>query len=372
MTENYSRDDAVEKGDLGFAFGSGQSDDISAPAPTHFRGAGSILVDAFGRRISSLRLSVTDRCDLRCFYCMAKTVSFQPRSEVLSLQELCQVAEVFINLGVRNLRLTGGEPLVRRGVLWLVERLGEQIGQGKLDELTLTTNATRLKDEAAALWAAGVRRINVSLDTLDPETFHRITGHGDLHGVLDGIAAAQERGFAIKINTVALKGVNDHEFDALIAWCGRQGADMTLIETMPLGDIATSGRDFYLPLNEARDRIGQRWELLPSEFRTSGPSDYVTVAETGRRLGFITPLSHRFCGACNRVRVTCTGKLYMCLGRDDGVVDLRGPLRAAGDPTVLEDIVRTAIAGKPEGHKFGAGGGRAEGALARRMNVTGG
>lgn len=327
------------------------------------------LVDGFGRCISYLRLSVTDHCNLRCFYCMSKKVTFLPRSDVLSLNELYRVAEAFIDLGVRSVRLTGGEPLMRRDLSWLVERLGRQVALGRLDEITLTTNGTELAAHARTLHALGVRRVNVSLDTLDPELFRRITRHGELSRVLAGIDAALSAGLAVKINTVALKGVNDGGFDDLLAWCGQAGADMTLIETMPLGNLPQDGADLYLPLSEVRRDLGERWTLLPSRHRTSGPADYVDVGETGRRLGFVAALSHRFCGSCNRVRVTCTGTLYTCLGQGENGADLKAALRKGTDSGPLLRAIQVAMATKPGGHRFAPGAG---GSVGRHMNLTGG
>lgn len=331
--------------------------------------APAVLADPFGRRISYLRLSVTDHCNLRCFYCMSGKVQFLPRADVLSLSELYRVAESFIQLGVRAVRLTGGEPLMRRNLVWLVERLGRHVEQGRLDEVTMTTNGIHLAANAARLRAAGLSRVNVSLDSLDPDTFGRITRHGELHRVLDGIETAQAAGMTVKINTVALRGINEKDYDALIAWCGERGVDMTLIETMPLGEVTNAGAGLFLPLDELRQRLEQRWTLVPSTHRTSGPSDYLTVLETGRRLGFITPLSNCFCDRCNRVRVTCTGRLYQCLGQEEQAVDLRQVLRSRHDPSCLNRTIRDAIAAKPEGHDFKTA---EKPVLSRHMNVTGG
>jgi cyclic pyranopterin phosphate synthase len=328
------------------------------------------MIDPFGRRITYLRLSVTDRCDLRCFYCMAEEMEFLPKPEVLSLEELERLSLAFIRLGVRKLRLTGGEPLVRRGIMTLIESLGRQVAAGRLDELTLTTNGTQLAKCAEGLKAAGVRRINVSLDSLDAARFHRITRFGDISKVLEGIAAAKQAGLQVKINTVALKGLNEDEFDRLIAWCGEEGFDMTLIETMPMGEVAGQRSDQYLPLDEVRRRLSERWGLEPIDYRTGGPATYVRVAETGRRLGFITPMTHNFCEGCNRVRVTCTGTLFMCLGQDDSV-DLREPLRTGADDVALENAIRRGIAHKPKGHDFVIDRDHRP-AVARHMNVTGG
>ncbi len=330
------------------------------------------MIDPFGRSVTYLRLSVTDRCDLRCLYCMAEDVEFLPKAELLTLEELDRLAGAFIGLGVRKLRLTGGEPLVRRGVMGLIERLGERVAAGQLDELTMTTNGTRLEEFAPALRAAGMRRINVSLDSLDADNFRRITRSGDLARVLRGIEAARAAGLAVKINTVAIKGMNEREFDDLIAWCGRHGFDMVLIENMPMG-VADGGRaQQFLPLDAVRRRLEQSWTLIPDDHRSGGPARYVRVQETGRLLGFITPLTHNFCEGCNRVRVTCTGTLYMCLGQDDAA-DLRAPLRASeGDGTLIAAIL-DAIARKPKGHDFVLGRDYAERpTLARHMHTTGG
>jgi len=275
------------------------------------------LIDPFDREISYLRVSVTDRCDLRCVYCMAEDMTFLPKSEVLSLEELDRLCSAFVELGVRKLRLTGGEPLVRKNVMWLVRRLGRHLESGALDELTLTSNATQLAKYADELAAAGVRRINVSLDTLDPTKFTAITRWGNLDQVLDGLAAAKRAGLAVKINTVALKGINDDELDSMLAWCGECGFDLTFIEVMPMGEIGAQRIDQYLPLSMVRAKLAERWTLNESDYHTGGPARYVEVAETGQKLGFITPLTHNFCESCNRVRLTCTGTLYMCLGQED-------------------------------------------------------
>jgi cyclic pyranopterin phosphate synthase len=329
------------------------------------------MIDSFGRTITYLRLSVTDRCDLRCVYCMAEDMEFLPKADVLSLEELERLAGAFIRLGVRKLRLTGGEPLVRRGIMTLIERLGEHLRAGRLDELTLTTNGTQLAGQAAGLAAAGVRRINVSLDSLDSVMFRRITRTGDLAKVLDGIKAAQDAGLAVKINVVALKGVNEYEIDCLIAWCGEQGLDMTLIETMPLGEIDGNRLDQYLPLDLVRRRLETQWTLEPLTLSSGGPARYVHIAETGRKLGFITPLTEHFCDSCNRVRVTCTGTLYPCLGQEDAV-DLRAPLRAGESDAGLESAILGAIAHKPKGHDFIIDHDHERPALSRHMNTTGG
>ena len=273
------------------------------------------MIDPFGRSISYLRVSVTDRCDFRCVYCMAEDMTFLPKSELLTLEELERLCGSFIRLGVRKLRLTGGEPLVRRNIMSLVNNLGQHLKTGALDELTLTTNGSQLAKHADGLAAAGVRRINVSLDTLDADKFRGVTRWGKLDQVLDGIFAAKEAGLEVKINTVALQGINDDEFDRLVGWCGEHGFDLTFIEIMPMGEIGELRADQYVPLSQVRARLAQNWALTDTNYRTGGPARYWQVAETGKRLGFITPLTHNFCESCNRVRVTCTGTLYMCLGQ---------------------------------------------------------
>jgi cyclic pyranopterin phosphate synthase len=329
------------------------------------------MIDPFGRHISYLRVSVTDRCDLRCVYCMAEDMTFLPKSEVLTLEELERLCGTFIDLGVRKLRLTGGEPLVRKNVMSLVRGLGSRIGSG-LEELTLTTNGTQLTKYADELAAAGVRRINVSIDTLDAAAFKAATRWGELDKVLDGVFAAKGAGLHVKINAVALKGVNEHEFDRMLAWCGEHGFDLCLIETMPLGEINEDRTDQFLPLSLVRARLKQNWTLNESSHSTGGPARYYDVAETGTRLGFITPMTHNFCESCNRVRLTCTGTLYMCLGQEDAA-DLRAPLR---DPELGEEGLRAAIAEaitrKPKGHDFVIDRRRAAPAVARHMSVTGG
>ena len=329
------------------------------------------MIDPFGRRISYLRLSVTDRCDLRCVYCMNEEMEFLPKTDLLTIEEIERLCGAFIRLGVKKLRLTGGEPLVRRGIATLIARLGEDVAAGRLDELTLTTNGTQLHQFAPDLHAAGVRRINVSLDSLIPETFHRITRFGQLSKVLDGIEAAKAAGLSIKINVVALKGVNECEIDSMIAWCGAQGHDMTLIETMPMGDIDGYRPDQYLPLDELQKQLGRRWTLEPLTLSTGGPARYVRIAETGRLLGFITPMTHNFCEGCNRIRVTCTGTLYMCLGQDDQA-DLRLPLRASEGDEKLEAAILEAIGRKPKGHDFVIDEDHLRPSIARHMSVTGG
>lgn len=331
------------------------------------------LTDTFGRRVSYLRLSVTDRCDLRCTYCMAEQMTFLPKKELLSLEELEQIADAFIRRGVTKIRITGGEPLVRRDIGDLFDRLGRRLGNG-LEELTLTTNATLLTLQAARLYAAGVRRVNISLDTLNPETFKAITRRGDLAQTLAGIAAAKGAGLKVKINTVALKNQNAEEIPAMISWAHDQGFDITLIEVMPLGLTGEDRYDQYVPLFEIRDRLEQQWTLTEenARFADAGPSRYVRVAQTGGRLGFITPLTNNFCAGCNRVRVTCTGRIYMCLGQDDHV-DLRAALREASNPEMaLDAALSRALLGKPEKHAFGIRARAESPALPRHMSVTGG
>ena len=328
------------------------------------------MIDPFGRSISYLRVSVTDRCDLRCIYCMSDDMTFLPKPEILTLEELDRLCGTFIRLGVRKLRITGGEPLVRRDVMTLLRRLGARLGNG-LDELTLTTNGTQLVRHAEALREAGVRRINVSLDTLVPERFTAITRRGRIEQTLDGIFAAKAAGLSIKINAVALKGVNEDEFDTMLAWCGEHGFDLCLIETMPLGEIGGDRVDQYLPLSVVRARLRRKWTLAESAYSTGGPARYFSVAETGGRIGFITPMTHNFCESCNRVRLTCTGTLFMCLGQEDSA-DLRRVLRSGASKADLEDAIRYAIDRKPKGHDFIIDRRQNQPALARHMSVTGG
>ena len=330
------------------------------------------MIDPFGRHISYLRVSVTDRCDFRCVYCMAEDMTFLPKAELLSLEELDRLCSAFVRMGVRKLRITGGEPLVRRNIMQLFNDLGRHFETGALDELTLTTNGSQLARHAADLRKAGVRRINVSLDTLDPDKFAAITRWGKFGKVMDGIKAAKDAGLAIKINTVALKGVNDDEFDRLVEYCGTEGFDLCFIEVMPMGDIGGEDRlDQYLPLSLVRARLAQRWTLEETDYRTGGPARYATVRETGHRIGFITPLTHNFCESCNRVRLTCTGQLYMCLGQDDDA-DLRTPLRQSESDELLEAAIREAISRKPKGHDFIIDRNHTGPAVARHMSVTGG
>ena len=326
------------------------------------------MTDRFGRHITYLRVSVTDRCDFRCVYCMAETMTFLPRAELLTLEELDRLGSAFIAKGVRKLRLTGGEPLVRRNIMWLIERLSRHLGGG-LDELTLTTNGSQLALHAEALAACGVKRINVSLDTLDSAKFRAITRRGDLSQVMHGIDAAERAGLKIKINTVALREVNEDEIEDMVRWAHGRGFGLTLIETMPMGEIGADRVEQYLPLSLLRARLEQHFTFDDSAYNSGGPARYVDVRETGGKLGFITPMTHNFCESCNRVRVTCTGTLYMCLGQEDAA-DLRAPLRASGDDALLHAAIDEAIARKPKGHDFVIG--RGEGQLMRSMSVTGG
>jgi len=330
-----------------------------------------MLVDPFGREISYVRVSVTDRCDFRCVYCMAENMTFLPKKELLTLEELDRLCGAFIDLGVRKIRLTGGEPLVRRNVISLIQGLGRHLDAGRLDELTLTTNGSQLERFADDLYAAGVRRVNVSLDTLDRERFEAITRWGKYDKVMAGIEAATRAGLAVKVNAVALKGVNEDEYDRMLAWCGAEGFDLTLIETMPLGEIDEDRTDQYLPLSTVRKRLEERWTLKDIDYKTGGPARYVEVGETGRKLGFITPLTHNFCESCNRVRVTCTGTMYMCLGQEDAV-DLREPLRASESNEPVTQAIRDGIARKPKGHDFVIDRRHRRPAVSRHMSVTGG
>ncbi|HXQ45702.1 MAG TPA: GTP 3',8-cyclase MoaA [Caulobacteraceae bacterium] len=341
--------------------------DASTPRST---AAKQPLIDGFGRAVTYLRVSVTDRCDLRCVYCMAERMVFLPKAEVLTLEELDRIASAFVGLGVRKLRLTGGEPLVRKGIMTLIERLGRHLTAGQLDELTLTTNATRLAEFAEDLARHGIKRINVSLDTLKPDLFARITRGGDVAKVLGGIEAARAAGLAVKINAVALRDDNAAEIPELIRWAHGLGMDFTLIETMPMGEIEADRTDQFLSLADVRRELESYWTLTDLPLTTGGPARYVSIAETGGRLGFITPLSHNFCEGCNRVRLTCTGTLHSCLGREDAS-DLRAVIRAGADDAALETAIRAAIDAKPKGHDFHIERGAAP-AVARYMSTTGG
>ncbi len=329
------------------------------------------MLDPFGRHITYLRVSVTDRCDFRCVYCMPEHMTFLPKAELLSLEELERLCGAFIAKGVERLRITGGEPLVRKDLMTLIERLGARIGDGGLKELTLTTNGSQLARFARPLAAAGVKRINVSLDTLDPDRFRTITRWGNLSKVLAGIDAALEAGLQVKINMVALKDVNRTEVPAMLEWTHERGMDLTLIETMPMGEAGSDRVGQYLPLSLVRTDLMQAYTLEDIVYRTGGPARYVRVAETGGRLGFITPLTHNFCESCNRVRVTCTGTLYMCLGQNDDA-DLRTPLRLSNDDTLLNAAIDEAIARKPKGHDFIIDRRHKRPAVARTMSLTGG
>ena len=330
------------------------------------------MQDPFGRDVSYLRVSVTDRCDFRCVYCMAEDMTFLPKKDVLSLEELDRLCGAFVRLGVRKLRLTGGEPLVRRNIMWLINRLGEHLKTGDLDELTVTTNGSQLEKLADQLYAAGMRRINVSLDTLNEEKFVAITRWGKYDKVMAGLDAADRAGLKVKINAVALKGVNDDELDHMVEWCGKRGYDLTFIEVMPMGDMGEHQRvDQYLPLSMVRAELQKNWTLEDIDYNTGGPARYVRVKETGHRIGFITPMTHNFCESCNRVRLTCTGTLYMCLGQDDAA-DLREPLRASESDELLQQAILEAIDRKPKGHDFIIDRRSEKPAVSRHMSVTGG
>ncbi len=329
------------------------------------------LVDPFARPITYLRVSVTDRCDFRCVYCMSENMAFLPKRDLLSLEELDRLCSAFVDRGVRKLRLTGGEPLVRRDIMTLFASLSRHLRGGALDELTLTTNGSQLPRYARELASYGVKRINISLDTLDPDKFRAITRWGEVDKVLAGVDAALAAGLHVKINAVALKGVNEDEIADLVRWAHDRGMDITLIEVMPLGDVEAARLDQYLPLSMVRTRLAERFTLTDVGDRTGGPARYARVAETGGRIGFITPLTHNFCESCNRVRITCTGTLYMCLGQDDAA-DLRTPLRASEGNELLDAAIEEAISRKPKGHDFVIDRRHQRPAVARHMNVTGG
>jgi len=333
------------------------------------------LIDPFARAITYLRVSVTDRCDFRCVYCMAEQMTFLPKRDLLSLEELDRLCSQFVALGVRKLRITGGEPLVRKGILTFFDAMGRHLAAGALDELTLTTNGSQLARFAEPLRAAGVRRVNVSLDTLDERKFQRITRWGRLAQVLDGIEAARAAGLAVKINAVALRGTNDDEIHRLVEWCADWGMDLTFIEVMPMGDLGGEDRlDQFFSLEDVRAELATRWTLRDTDERTGGPARYARIAETGQRIGFITPLTHNFCESCNRVRLTCTGQLYMCLGQDDDA-DLRAVMRSGASDEELRAAIRAAIARKPRGHDFDYSrreDGQYGGQMARHMSLTGG
>lgn len=325
------------------------------------------MIDGLGRRITYVRISVTDRCDLRCRYCMAETMKFLPRKDILTLEEIIELADIFIDRGVKRIRLTGGEPLVRRGIDFLVEQLGRRVGRG-LDELTLTTNGTQLSRHAQMLWDSGIRRINVSLDSRDPERFRHVTRRGELSQVLDGIGRSAKAGLKIKINMVALRGVNEDEIGSMLSWCASMGYDLTLIETMPLGEVEEDRTRHYLPLSEVRARLEREFGLIPSLARTGGPARYFEVDGMNVRLGFITPLTNNFCDGCNRIRIAATGTVYGCLGHDQKV-ELRELLRN-GSSESIDHALDHLLAGKPKGHQFRIDGGRP--AVERHMSVTGG
>ncbi len=329
------------------------------------------LIDPFQRAITYLRVSVTDRCDFRCVYCMSEHMTFLPKADLLSLEELDRLCSAFVDKGVNKLRLTGGEPLVRRGIMTLVSSLSRHLKTGALKELTLTTNGSQLAKYASELKDHGVERINVSLDTLDADKFRAITRWGELDKVISGIDAAQTAGLRVKINAVALKGVNENEIAAMLEWAHGRDMDFTVIEVMPLGDVGEARLDQYLPLSMVRSRLAERYTLEDIDYRTGGPARYVRVKETGGRLGFITPLTHNFCKSCNRVRITCTGTLFMCLGQEDAA-DLRGPLRASESNDALYAAIDQAIGRKPKGHDFVIDRRHRNPALPRHMSVTGG
>ena len=339
---------------------------VIRPAP-----AAAPLIDPFGRAISYIRVSVTDRCDFRCVYCMSEDMNFLPKQDLLSLEELDRLCSAFVARGTRKIRITGGEPLVRRGIMTLFRSLSRHLDSGALEELTVTTNGSQLARYAQELADCGVKRINVSLDTLDADRFRAITRWGDLGKVMQGLDAAQAAGLSIKINAVALKGVNDQEFPKLIEWAHGRGMDLTFIEVMPLGDVEAARVDQYLPLNQVRAQLLDQFTLEDSDYQTGGPARYVRVKETGGRLGFITPLTHNFCEGCNRVRVTCTGTLYMCLGQEDAA-DLRTPLRASESDYLLVEAMERAIARKPKGHDFVIDRQTQQPSVGRHMSVTGG
>jgi len=329
------------------------------------------MIDPFGRTINYLRVSVTDRCDFRCTYCMAEDMTFLPKRDLLSLEELDRLTSVFIEKGVRRLRLTGGEPLVRKNIMHLVRQISRHLKSGALDELTLTTNGSQLSKYAAELADCGVKRINVSMDTLDPDKFHAVTRWGNLAKVMEGIDAALAAGLKVKLNAVALKGFNDAELPDMLRWAHGRGMDMTVIETMPMGEIDEDRTDQYLPLSLLRAQLEREFTLEDIAYKTGGPARYVEVRETGGRLGFITPMTHNFCESCNRVRLTCTGTLYMCLGQDDAA-DLRSPLRASEGNELLAQAIDEAIGRKPKGHDFIIDRRTSRPAVSRHMSVTGG
>lgn len=332
---------------------------------------GASMIDPFGRAVSYLRVSVTDRCDFRCVYCMAEDMTFLPKKDLLTLEELDRLCTVFVEKGVRKLRLTGGEPLVRKNIMHFIRQLSRHLQTGALEELTLTTNGSQLVRFADELADCGVKRINVSMDTLDPDKFHDITRWGKLDRVMQGIEAAEKAGLQIKINAVALKGFNDAELPEMMRWAHGRGMDMTVIETMPMGEIDADRTDQYLPLSQLRADLERQFVLTDIPYKTGGPARYVQVEETGGRLGFITPMSHNFCESCNRVRLTCTGTLYMCLGQDDAA-DLRAPLRASEGNELVSETIDEAIERKPKGHDFVIDRKTMRPSVQRHMSVTGG
>jgi len=330
------------------------------------------LIDPFARAITYLRVSVTDRCDFRCVYCMSENMTFLPKKELLTLEELDRMCSTFIRMGVRKLRITGGEPLVRKGIMTFFDAMSRHLDSGALDELTLTTNGSQLARFSDDLFAAGVRRVNVSLDTLDEAKFADITRWGRLPQVLNGIDAAQKAGLRVKINAVALKGFNEDELFTLQDWCASRDMDLTFIEVMPMGDLGNEDRlDQYWDLKDLRARLAERYTLTDLDERSGGPARYVRIDETGQKIGFITPLTHNFCESCNRVRLTCTGELFMCLGQED-MADLRAPLRASPQDDLLENAIRAAISHKPKGHDFDYSRQAVDGRMSRHMSHTGG
>lgn len=330
------------------------------------------MIDPFGRDISYLRVSVTDRCDFRCTYCMSEDMSFLPKKDVLSLEELERLCSVFIKLGVKKLRLTGGEPLVRKNIMSLIQALGKRLDSGDLEELTLTTNGTQLHKYSKDLFDYGVRRVNVSIDTLDPEKFAEITRWGKLENVLRGIEAADSAGLKLKLNVVALRGTNDEELPDIVKWASDKGYDITIIEVMPMGDIGSENRiNQYLPLSMVRSNLSKYFTLRDIDYKTGGPARYVEIMETGTKIGFITPLTHNFCESCNRVRLTCTGTLYMCLGQEDAA-DLKIPLRNSEGDGALTSAIQEAISRKPKGHDFIIDRRQKSSPVPRHMSVTGG
>ena len=344
---------------------------LQMPLETFAAAGPAPLIDPFGRAITYLRVSVTDRCDFRCVYCMSEQMQFLPKRDLLTLEELDRLCAAFVARGTRKLRITGGEPLVRRDIMTLFRRLSRHLGSGALDELTLTTNGSQLARFADELADCGVRRVNVSLDTLDPAKFGVITRWGDFGKVVEGLEAAQRAGLSVKLNAVALKGVNEDELGDMVAWSHERGMDITFIEVMPLGEEGGDRSDQFLSLEEVRARLGERFTLAPLSVSTGGPARYARVAETGGKVGFITPLTHNFCESCNRVRVTCTGTLYMCLGQNDAA-DLRAALRSDATDVALDAAIAEAISRKPKGHDFVADRIAAKPRVARMMSTTGG